>query len=238
MKLKNGFRSLWRGNLTNCIRVFPYAAIQFASYDRYKSLVVDWCENNNRQFGHLERLLSGALAGGTAATLTYPLDVMRLVQAVVPQAKTPTESIQYIYKNGGLAAFYKGWVPTVMSLGPYIGVNFATFDYLKHTFLPDGNVKGGSSIMILFLGAGAGLFAQSVCYPLDTIRRVMQIPGSQYTSMYDCCRTIITKDGVVGMYRGMIPNAVKIVPNNGIRFWVYTYLTTYLNIPKKGGGGD
>jgi solute carrier family 25 phosphate transporter 23/24/25/41 len=235
--MHNGIRSLWRGNLTNCVRVFPYAAIQFASYDRYKSWVIDWCDYQGRSFGHLERLLAGGLAGGTAATLTYPLDVMRLVQAVVAEAKTPTSAMQYIYSNGGLSAFYKGWVPTVMSLGPYIGINFATFDYLKQTFLPQGN-KGGSSITVLFLGAGAGLFAQSVCYPLDTIRRVMQIPGSTYKGMYDCCYTIIQKDGIVGMYRGMFPNAIKIVPNNGIRFWVYTYLTTYLNIPKKGGGGD
>jgi len=124
------------------------------------------------------------------------------------------------------------------ALGPYIGVNFATFDYLKQTFLPEGNVKGSNSLVVLVLGATAGLFAQSVCYPLDTVRRVMQIPGSKYTGVFDCFYKIIHKDGIVGMYRGMVPNAVKIVPNNGIRFWVYTYLTTYLNIPKKGGGGD
>ncbi|ETO24826.1 hypothetical protein RFI_12332 [Reticulomyxa filosa] len=123
-----------------------------------------------------------------------------------------------------------------MSLAPFIAINFATFDYLKQTFLPEGNVKGSNSLLVLGLGATAGLVAQSVCYPLDTIRRVMQIPGAKYVGIVDCFTKIIQKDGLIGMYRGMIPNAVKIVPNNGIRFWVYTHLTTYLNLPKKGGG--
>ena len=75
------------GNFTNCIRVFPYAALQFASYERYKSRIVDYCEEHNRDFGFVERLLSGACAGVTAATLTYPLDVMRVRQAVYDDIK-------------------------------------------------------------------------------------------------------------------------------------------------------
>ena len=75
------------GNFTNCIRVFPYAALQFASYERYKSRIVDYCEEHNRDFGFVERLLSGACAGATAATLTYPLDVMRVRQAVYDDIK-------------------------------------------------------------------------------------------------------------------------------------------------------
>ena len=65
----NGIQSLWRGNLINCIRVFPYTAIQFSSYEYYKSFVfVNVTQKYNRQVGGLERILFGIMTGATAAT--------------------------------------------------------------------------------------------------------------------------------------------------------------------------
>ena len=36
---EEGLLRLWRGNLTNVLRVVPYSATQFASYDIFKQLV-------------------------------------------------------------------------------------------------------------------------------------------------------------------------------------------------------
>jgi len=230
---EGGIKSFWKGNFVNCIRVFPYAAIQFASYERFKHLVsINITERFNREFGFLERLLSGACAGATAATLTYPLDVIRVRQATFNDIKGPIDAVSRIYGESGVHGFFRGWVPTVFSLGPFIACNFATFDYLKATFIKDGNTKNANSLLVLGLGAGAGLFAQSVCYPLDTVRRNMQMPGNNYNGTIDCIAKIASgPKGILGFYRGMIPNAIKIVPNNGIRFLAYTKLTAYLGIP-------
>ena len=182
----------------------------------------------------MHRLLSGACAGATAATLTYPLDVIRVRQAVIKDIKGPIDSIRNILAEGGITMFFKGWSPTVLSLGPFIAVNFATFDYLKATWVADGEKP--SSLKILGLGACAGIFAQSCCYPLDTIRRSMQMPGNNYTGIFNCLKTIYGNGGFKGFYKGVIPNAIKIVPNNGIRFLVYTNLTTYFGVPSKKQG--
>jgi len=234
-----GVFSLWKGNLTNCFRVFPYAAIQFATYEKYKNLVTTYCEKTNRGFGVFERLLSGALAGATAATLTYPLDVIRVRQACFNEIKGPFEASRLLYKEGGIISFYKGWTPTILSLAPFIGINFATFDQLKSTFIPDGDTKNASSILVLGLGAAAGLFAQTICYPLDTVRRNMQMPANGYSSVRNAWKTIYNTDGILGFYRGMIPNAIKIIPNNAIRFLAYSKLTAYLGVTprQKGDGG-
>eukprot|EP01084_Bolivina_argentea_P226858 383140_1 len=233
---KGGIKSMWKGNFTNCIRVFPYAALQFTSYESYKSKIVDYCNENGRSFGFVERLMSGACAGATAATLTYPLDVMRVRQAVYDDINGPIGAIRNIYGEGGLRCFYKGWTPTLLSLAPFIATNFATFDYLKAQYIGDGSSKDASSLVILGLGACAGLFAQSICYPLDTVRRSMQMPNHSYRGIADCFYKIATDPngkGIRSFYKGMIPNAIKIVPNNGIRFLIYTKLTEYLNIPTK-----
>mmetsp|Transcript_14476 Transcript_14476/g.22619 ORF Transcript_14476/g.22619 Transcript_14476/m.22619 type:complete len:407 (-) Transcript_14476:223-1443(-) len=236
---KGGVKSLWKGNLTNCMRVFPYAALQFSTYERYKSFIVDYCHKNDRHFGTLERLMSGALAGATASTLTYPLDVMRLRQAVYDDIKGPMDAIRNIYGEGGVRFFFKGWTPTLLSLGPFIGVNFATFDSLKTWYIGDRDPKSASTLAILGLGASAGIIAQTVCYPLDTIRRSMQMPKHSYNGIFDCAYKICTNPngkGILSMYKGLLPNAIKIVPNNGIRFLVYNKLTVYLGLPQKKGG--
>eukprot|EP01083_Nonionella_stella_P285203 970818_1 len=228
---KGGIRAMWKGNFTNCLRVFPYAALQFATYERYKSHIIDYCESHNRSFGFVERLLSGACAGATAATLTYPLDVMRVRQAVYDDIKGPVDAIKNIYTEGGIRCFYKGWTPTLLSLAPFIATNFATFDALKSwyvdKYVSSGNAKDASTMAILGLGACAGLVAQTICYPLDTVRRSMQMPNHNYNGIRDCIYKIATNvegNGIKSFYKGLIPNAIKIVPNNGIRFLIYSKL--------------
>lgn len=56
-----GFMRLWRGNLTNCIRVVPNTATQFMSYERYKVLLL----GDDKALTVPKRLLAGALAGMT-----------------------------------------------------------------------------------------------------------------------------------------------------------------------------
>ena len=82
----------------------------------------------------------------------------------------------------------------------------------------------------LGMGAMSGLWAQTICYPLDTVRRRMQLKGKTYNSTLDAFKTIIRDEGAKGLYRGMVPNALKIVPNNAIRFMTYNALKDALDI--------
>lgn len=226
---KEGVKQFWRGNGVNCVRVFPYAACQFVSYEKYKEKVQEMCGGS---FGMKERLLSGSLAGATAASLTHPLDVMRVRLATQTELKGWGDCVKSIIMESGPKGFYKGYVPTVISLAPFIAINFSTFDFLKTNYGPDENCAY-PAIRILALGGVAGLCAQTMCYPLDTIRRRMQIKGTHYTSVANAISTILSKEGPRGFYKGMGPNALKVVPNNGIRFLAYTYLTKWMGIQSK-----
>jgi len=172
-----GLQQFWRGNGVNCIRVFPYAGIQFASYDSYKEIISNNCEH----YGVFQRLLTGALAGATAASVTHPLDVMRVRLAVQSELKGFKDCFRSIIAADGIRGLYKGYTPTIMSLAPFIAINFSTFDYLKTTFKPEDGTPIPMTLT-LGLGAAAGLTAQTFCYPLDTVRRRMQIKGVHYTS--------------------------------------------------------
>ena len=74
------------------------------------------------------------------------------------------------------------------------------------------------------MGATAGIIAQTACYPLDTIRRRMQVKGKNYNSTAHAISTIVRTEGARSLYRGMSANTLKVMPNNAIRFMVFDYL--------------
>lgn len=230
---EEGAVGLWRSNFANVIRVAPYAATQFASYDLYKSTLGVGAQNRPSQekssFAEqlVQRLLCGGLAGLTATTVTHPLDVARLRVATDAETKGVSTALLSLIKEGGPLNLYRGYIPTVVSLCPFIALNFTTFDVLKARVY--ANEKPGL-VGTLALGACAGLVAQSFCHPLDTVRRRMQIKGSPYKGTLHALRKIAAEEGVRGFYQGVVPNAVKIVPNNAIRFSVFTQLKSYMNV--------
>ena len=58
----------------------------------------------------------------------------------------------------------------------------------------------------------------------------MQLNGTAYRSVVDAFPTIVREEGVRGLYKGMLPNLIKIVPNAGIRFLAYDTLKGIMRI--------
>ena len=72
---KEGFLALYKGNGAQMVRIFPYAAMQFTSYETYKNLNRKIFINTHDNL--FNSLACGSLAGMTAVSTTYPLDVIR-----------------------------------------------------------------------------------------------------------------------------------------------------------------
>lgn len=89
-------------------------------------------------------------------------------------------------------------------------------------------IKKQNPLLNLVFGAMSGLVAQTVCYPLDTVRRRMAVAGSGYTGNLNAVATIFRKEGFRGFYRGMLANAMKVAPNNAIRFGAYEFLKNHV----------
>lgn len=64
-----------RGNGASVIRIIPYAALHYMTYEVYR----DWILENNLPLGSgpIVDLVAGSAAGGTAVLCTYPLDLAR-----------------------------------------------------------------------------------------------------------------------------------------------------------------
>ena len=117
---------------------------------------------------------------------------------------------------------------------PYVGLNFAVYESLKDWLLqtnPLGLANDNELHVVTRLGCGAvaGTIGQTVAYPLDVIRRRMQMVGwshadsivtgqskeaLQYNGMIDAFRKTVRHEGVGALYKGLVPNSVKVNLSN------------------------
>lgn len=93
-----------------------------------------FAEAPNGEMSAGSRLVCGGIAGITSVTVTYPLDIVRTrlsIQSASFADLGPREQTQKlpgmfttmvaIYKNeGGMTALYRGIVPTVAGVAPYV----------------------------------------------------------------------------------------------------------------------
>ncbi|MCJ1302965.1 hypothetical protein MMC08_005770 [Hypocenomyce scalaris] len=123
-----------------------------------------------------------------------------------------------MYKNeGGIRALYRGIIPTVAGVAPYVGLNFMTYESVRKYLTPDGD-KNPSAARRLAAGAISGAVAQTCTYPFDVLRRRFQINtmsgmGYQYKSIWDAITMIVSQEGFRGLYKGIVPNLLKVAPS-------------------------
>jgi len=46
-----------------------------------------------------------------------------------------------------------------------------------------------------------------------------------YHSMFDATRQIVMKERFVGLYRGLVPTLIQIVPQSGLQFAFYSFFS-------------
>lgn len=249
-----GVMGFYKGNGASVLRIIPYAALHFMTYEQYRSWILDNCSAFGT--GPVVDLLAGSAAGGTAVLCTYPLDLARakLAYQVVDTRQTLQNAtrhtyvqpaytgirnvIESVYREGGVRALYRGVGPTLVGILPYAGLKFYIYEELKR-HVPEEHQT--SVVMRLSCGALAGLFGQTFTYPLDVVRRQMQVEhlqpslqsGAPYKSTLDGLLTITYDQGWKQLFAGLSINYIKIVPSVAIGFAMYDMMKTWLHIPPR-----
>lgn len=84
-----------------------------------------------------------------------------------------------VLKAEGMAGLYRGIGPTIAAVAPFLAFQQSVYDVLKFTALAN-DVPAGLPLF-LSCGAAAGAAAQSMVYPMDLIRRRMQVRAESTT---------------------------------------------------------
>ncbi|KAG6024280.1 hypothetical protein E4U41_001825 [Claviceps citrina] len=150
----------------------------------------------------------------------------------------------------GLANFYRGFYPTMLGMLPYAGMSFLTHDtasdLLRHpliagyTTLPRRKSQAPDkpaplrSWAELTSGGIAGLISQTCSYPLEVIRRRMQVSGAvgdgHRLRLGETARLILQERGVRGFFVGLTIGYVKVIPMVAVSFYTYERMKLVLSI--------
>lgn len=161
---------------------------------------------------------------------------------------TVTDAVHKVTPRAGLANFYRGFSPTLLGMVPYAGMSFLTHDAVGDllrlpALAPYTIMRGSTATSIktetgtttkraqltapaqLTAGAIAGLVSQTASYPLEVIRRRMQIGGAvgdgHRVGIAESARKIFLERGLKGFFVGLTIGYIKIIPMSATSFYVY-----------------
>ncbi|KAI3692543.1 hypothetical protein L6452_32360 [Arctium lappa] len=249
-----GLPGFYKGNGASVLRIVPYAALHFMTYEQYRCWILD--NYTVLGTGPVVDLLAGSAAGGTAVLCTYPLDLARTklaYQVVDAKSSLGNDSksiiaqprysgirnvLASVYREGGMRGLYRGVGPTLIGILPYAGLKFYIYEELKRHVSED---QQRSIMMRLSCGALAGLFGQTFTYPLDVVRRQMQVEnlqgsvggGARHKNTWKGLTTIVSQQGWRQLFAGLSINYIKIVPSVAIGFTAYDMMKSWLHIPPR-----
>ncbi|EXB74801.1 Mitochondrial thiamine pyrophosphate carrier [Morus notabilis] len=197
--------------------------------------------------GQLKRAVidttAGAIAGGISRTVTSPLDVIKIRFQVQLEPTTSwalirrnlsgpskytgmVQATKDIFRDEGLPGFWRGNVPALLMVMPYTAIQFTVLHKLK-TFAA-GSSKSEDHINLspylsYISGALAGCAATVGSYPFDLLRTILASQGEPkvYPTMSSAFLDIIRTRGARGLYAGLSPTLVEIVPYAGLQFGTY-----------------
>ena len=223
---EGGIRALWRGNVAATYLWMGYSAIQFSIYD-YSSHTLS---ETTAMTTSAVAFLSGANAGVCATLATYPLDICRTAFAAKGlnksssssswiSPKTMSEFARTMYKQQGFKGFFAGSGPAVVQIIPYMGLNFSIYEFIVTQEITTVSTSG-------LAGAVSGGVSKIVVYPLDTVKKRMQVQAvsgqHQYHNMIDCFIKVARTEGVRVLYNGLVPSVAKNTIATGLSFAFFT----------------
>jgi len=142
-----------------------------------------------------------------------------------------------IFQTEGIRSFYRGLFPSLLGIIPYAGIDLAVYETLKNSYLNyHKNESADPGVFVLLAcGTASSTCGQLASYPLSLVRTKLQAQArtrdaSSGDDMISVFKKIFREDGPRGLYRGLAPNFMKVVPAVSISYVVYEHLRMSLGV--------
>jgi len=220
-----GWTGLFRGNFVNVIRVAPSKAIELFAFDTAKKFLTPKADESPKTFLP-PSLIAGALAGVSSTLCTYPLELIKTRLTIEKDVYNNfLHAFVKILREEGPSELYRGLTPSLIGVVPYAATNYYAYDTLKKLYRKTFKQEEISNIATLLIGSAAGAISSTATFPLEVARKQMQVGavgGRQvYKNVFHALYCIMEKEGVGGLYKGLGPSCIKLMPAAGISFMCY-----------------
>lgn len=214
--------ALWKGNVPASVMYVIYGASQFTAYTALNT----WMSHAERDYGiqlgpGSHTFLVGSVSGSVSTVVSYPFDLLRTRFANSPSFHSLYDVVTKIYANEGPRAFFKGCNTAMASISLYTGLLFWSYEYSRSLARAlDGYSSGAEPVC----GFSAGVFAKGVVFPLDLIRKRLQVSKKLRHSFTEVLVQVAKREGLRGFYKGFFVSMVKSAPTSALSIWSYEYV--------------
>ena len=123
---KEGLRFFWKGNGTNCVRIFPQLAVNYAIFRKAKTINKTIFENDN-----VINFTSGCSAGLVSMLATYPLETTRTYLSLQTN-KNKYTGIGDALRRLKISQMYQGSQMSLFGFGAFSGIQYASYYYINN----------------------------------------------------------------------------------------------------------
>ncbi|MGK3744777.1 MAG: hypothetical protein ACI90V_011638 [Bacillariaceae sp.] len=191
----------------------------------------------------IRNIMAGGFAGMIAKSVVAPFDRIKILYQVSSaefKIMNLPKIAKRIVKEEGLSALWKGHTATLIRVFPYSGIQFMVFDRCKtfvlreqeHIYLQEKAIHpetqrprwGLSPLESLCAGMTAGAVSCLATYPLDLTRAQLAVlkmkkgGSSNNMGFGGALHRNYLDRGVTGLFRGITPTLMGILPYSGIAF--------------------
>mmetsp|Transcript_75010 Transcript_75010/g.193595 ORF Transcript_75010/g.193595 Transcript_75010/m.193595 type:complete len:315 (+) Transcript_75010:49-993(+) len=231
----DGLRGLWRGNTA----VLLHRSLQSGSCFAFTGLFKRAWEQHydGRRMGRATSLAASCLGATFAVTCTHPLDVVK-TRLVTERGRDGSRyyggcanTLRLVLRDEGLRGLGRGLGVSLVATAPSVAMSFFLFDVF--TLRMTGGHRAATLCEAATAGGAAGACASLLLFPLDLVKKQMQVMGSggrpqAYSGAADALRKLyqvgVRRHGRVWavreLYRGLPVELLKVIPGCGIKFCV------------------
>ncbi|CAI5512102.1 unnamed protein product, partial [Closterium sp. Naga37s-1] len=143
------------------------------------------------------------------------------------------QAAREILREEGVQGFWRGTVPGLLLVMPYTAIQFVVIHRFKSLMTGSHRTEDHKQLRpeLSFVGGSvAGMAATVGSYPFDLLRTVLASQGEPkvYAGMRAACMGIVRERGVRGLFAGLPPTMVEIIPYAGLQFGLYDAFKRHL----------
>lgn len=181
----------------------PFTALQFLAYESILTSM-----NPGRKYDPLTHCIAGAVAGGFAAGLTTPMDVIKTILQTRGTSSDPQirnvngflGGCQLLYYREGLRGFFKGVRPRIVTTMPSTAICWSAYEFSKYEFNSHRSKPMQLSLIPTNGCAGHILLDVTICRKIATLTNLRQKCWMLDVEYYlqKCWSFMVTVDESVG----------------------------------------
>ncbi|CAG8689024.1 3480_t:CDS:2 [Funneliformis mosseae] len=174
----------------------------------------------------IQHLTASAQAGAITAIFTNPFWVVKTRMC------TTNRTDPGAYKGlFGISGLYKGLIPALFGVS-HGALQFMAYEELKRwraRINPEKDRDRLDNLEYLLIAATSKTFATVITYPYQVVRTRLQNQRFEikYDGVIDTIKKVYKAESILGFYKGLVPNVIRVLPGTCTTFLVYENVSAF-----------